>query len=93
MIAFRGGARSRNAPAFLLTIPSTIGLMLLARPIISLIYEHGKFNAHATDQAALGLQGYAIGLCAYSALKILTPAFYAIGRDARRCWSAFSRSR
>jgi putative peptidoglycan lipid II flippase len=66
--------------AFLLTIPSTVGLFLLARPIISLLYEHGKFNAHATDQAALGLQGYAIGLCAYSALKILTPAFYAIDR-------------
>lgn len=66
--------------AFLLTIPSTVGLMLLARPIISLIYEHGKFSAHATDQAALGLQGYALGLCAYSALKILSPAFYAIDR-------------
>jgi putative peptidoglycan lipid II flippase len=66
--------------AFLLTVPSTVGLVLLARPIISLLYEHGKFNAHATDQAALGLQGYAIGLCAYSALKILTPAFYAIDR-------------
>ncbi len=66
--------------AFLLTIPATAGLMLLARPIISLIYEHGKFSAHATDQAALGLQGYALGLCAYSALKILSPAFYAIDR-------------
>jgi putative peptidoglycan lipid II flippase len=66
--------------AFLLTIPSTVGLFLLARPIISLLYEHGRFNAHATDQATLGLQGYAIGLCAYSALKILTPAFYAIDR-------------
>ncbi len=66
--------------AFLLTIPSAVGLVLLGRPIISLIYEHGKFSAHATDQAALGLQGYALGLCAYSALKILAPAFYAIDR-------------
>jgi len=68
--------------AFLLTIPATAGLMLLSRPIISLLYEHGKFSAHATDQAALGLQGYALGLCAYAALKILSPAFYAI--DHRR---------
>lgn len=68
--------------AFLLTLPATVGLCLLARPIISLLYEHGKFSAHAADQAALGLQGYAIGLCAYSALKILSPAFYAI--DKRR---------
>ncbi len=68
--------------AFVLTVPATIGLMLLARPIVSLLYEHGKFSAHATDQAALALQGYALGLCAYSALKVLSPAFYAI--DKRR---------
>ncbi|MEA3213824.1 MAG: putative peptidoglycan lipid flippase [Chthoniobacter sp.] len=68
--------------AFVLTVPATVGLILLARPIISLLYEHGKFSAHATDQAAIALQGYAIGLCAYSALKILMPAFYAI--DQRR---------
>lgn len=68
--------------AFVLTVPATIGLMMLSRPIISLLYEHGKFNAHATDQAAIALQGYALGLCAYSALKVLSPAFYAI--DKRR---------
>ncbi len=68
--------------AFLLTVPATVGLVLLARPIISLLYEHGKFSEHATDQAAIALQGYALGLCAYSALKILSPAFYAI--DKRR---------
>ena len=66
--------------AFVLTVPATVGLMMLARPIISLLYEHGKFSAHATDQAAIALQGYALGLCAYSALKILSPAFYAIDR-------------
>lgn len=68
--------------AFVLTLPATVGLVMLARPIISLLYEHGKFSAHATDQAAIALQGYALGLCAYSALKILSPAFYAI--DKRR---------
>jgi len=68
--------------AFVLTLPATVGLMMLARPIISLLYEHGKFNAHATDQAAIALQDYALGLCAYSVLKILSPAFYAI--DKRR---------
>lgn len=68
--------------AFVLTIPATVGLVMLARPIISLLYEHGKFSAHATDQASIALQGYALGLCAYSALKVLAPAFYAI--DKRR---------
>src|SRR5438477_8424534 len=66
--------------AFLLTIPSAIGLAMLASPIISVIYQHGRFTAEMTRQTAGALQFYAIGLVAYSALKVLTPAFYAIGR-------------
>jgi putative peptidoglycan lipid II flippase len=67
--------------AFLLTIPSTIGLAMLARPIISVIYEHGhRFTSEMTAQTAAALQCYAIGLAAYSALKVLTPAFYAIDK-------------
>ncbi|MEO8352109.1 MAG: murein biosynthesis integral membrane protein MurJ [Chthoniobacteraceae bacterium] len=80
MAGFSGALSRGMRLALLLTIPSTVGLVLLARPIIGLIYEHGNFSAHAADQAALGLQGYALGLCAYSALKVLTPAFYAIDR-------------
>jgi putative peptidoglycan lipid II flippase len=66
--------------AFLLTIPSTLGLGLLARPIISIIYEHGRFTSEMTTQTAAALQFYSLGLAAYSALKVLTPAFYAIDR-------------
>ena len=53
---------------------------MLASPIISVIYEHGRFNAEMTRQTAGALQFYAIGLVSYSALKVLTPAFYAIGK-------------
>jgi putative peptidoglycan lipid II flippase len=67
---------------FLLTIPSTIGLMVLAEPIVSLLYQHGRFNANDTAEAAGALRFYAVGLCAYAALKILVNAFYAI--DKRR---------
>ena len=66
--------------AFLLTIPSAIGLAMLASPIISVIYEHGRFTAAMTRQTAGALRFYAIGLVAYSALKVLTPAFYAIDK-------------
>jgi putative peptidoglycan lipid II flippase len=66
--------------AFLLTVPSAIGLAMLASPIISVIYQHGRFTAEMTRQTAGALQFYAIGLVAYSALKVLTPAFYAIGK-------------
>lgn len=66
--------------ALLMTIPSTIGLMMLAEPIISLIYERGKFTTEMMQQTAAGLQFYAIGLCAYAGMKVLAPAFYAIDK-------------
>jgi len=66
--------------AFLLTVPSTVGLMMLARPIIALIYERRAYTAEDTTHTAEALQFYAIGLCAYSGIKVLAPAFYAIGK-------------
>ena len=66
--------------AFLLTIPSAIGLAVLAEPIISLLYQRGRFDAEMPRQTAGALQFYALGLVAYSALKVLTPAFYAIDK-------------
>ena len=66
--------------AFLLTIPSAIGLAMLASPIVSVIYQHGRFTAEMTRQTAGALQFYAIGLVSYAVLKVVTPAFYAIGK-------------
>jgi len=66
--------------ALFLTIPAAVGLIVLADPIISLLYERGKFDAAMTAQTAGALRYYALGLVAYSALKVLTPAFYAIDR-------------
>lgn len=67
---------------FLLTIPSSIGLVVLGRSIIGAIYLGGKFTSHDTQQTALALSCYAIGLAGYSALKVINPAFYAL-HDAR----------
>src|SRR5580704_8255588 len=64
----------------LLTLPSMAGLMLLAEPIISVLYQHGKFNADQAAQAAGALRFYAIGLAGYAALKVLVNAFYALDR-------------
>ena len=80
MNEFRTILASGMRLTFLLTIPAAIGLAMLASPIISVIYEHRRFNADMTRQTAAALQFYAIGLVAYSALKVLTPAFYAIGK-------------
>jgi len=67
---------------FLLCIPSACGLVVLGRPIISLIYERGRFTAVDTEQTAGALAFYAIGLAGYAAIKVLAPAFYALN-DAR----------
>ncbi len=63
---------------FLMTLPSACGLIVLGEPIIRLIYEHGKFDPTATSMTALALAGYSIGLAGYAAIKILSPAFYAL---------------
>jgi putative peptidoglycan lipid II flippase len=66
--------------ATFLTLPSAVGLWFLGRAIMFDIYGHGKFSAYDTAQSALALQFYAMGLVAYSGIKVLSPAFYAINR-------------
>jgi len=63
---------------FYLTLPASIGLAIVAQPVIQLIYEHGSFTANSTYETALALQAYTIGLAGYSGIKILVPCFYAM---------------
>jgi putative peptidoglycan lipid II flippase len=65
-----------------MTIPSAVGLMLLGRPIIGAIFQGGHFDVYDTEQTALALSFYAIGLAGYATLKLINPAFYALS-DAR----------
>ena len=67
---------------FLLCVPSAVGLAVLGRPIVALIFEHGRFTAFDTVQTGNALAAYSIGLAGYAAVKVLSPAFYALG-DAR----------
>ena len=66
--------------ACLLTVPSALGLFFYSQPIISLIFQHGKFHFSDVEQAAAALRFYAVGLAAYSSIKVLAPAFYAIDK-------------
>jgi len=63
---------------FSLTIPATFGLILMSRPFIRLIFEHGAFSTLDTLHTAQALTCYAYGLFAYSAVKIMVPVFYAL---------------
>jgi putative peptidoglycan lipid II flippase len=78
--AFRAELARAMRLALLLTVPSTVGLIMLAEPIISVLYQHGKFNAYQAAQAAGALRFYAIGLAGYAALKVLVNAFYALDK-------------
>lgn len=64
-----------------LNLPATVGLMVLARPIVSVIFEHGRFTSADTLATAAALQLYAIGLVGYSVVRIISPTFYALGRS------------
>src|SRR5215217_2754682 len=66
--------------AVFLTLPAAVGLYFLANSIIGLIYEHGKVSSTDTLQSGYALQFYALGLVAYSCIKVLSPTFYAIDR-------------
>jgi putative peptidoglycan lipid II flippase len=77
---FRGALAHAMRLVMLLTIPSAIGLIILAEPIIALIYEHGRFTADATVQTAAALRFYGLGLAGYAGVKVLAPAFYALDK-------------
>jgi putative peptidoglycan lipid II flippase len=65
-----------------LTLPAAVGLATLGEPIMRLIYEHGRFGPADTHASAAALAAYAFGLPGYSAMKVVQPAYVAMG-DAK----------
>ncbi len=61
-----------------IALPSMIGLIILSRPIIAVLFERGEFTQADTLKTARVLSCYAVGLIAFFNLKILTYAFYAL---------------
>ena len=79
--AMRGTISNALRMMLMLNVPATIGLIVLARPIIELVLEHGRFTAHDSAATAAALMCYAPGLLGYSAVKIASPSFYALGNS------------
>jgi putative peptidoglycan lipid II flippase len=63
----------------LLTIPAAVFLAVMSRPIITLLFQHGRFSALATQQTAAALVMYCVGLPCFAAIGIFTRTFYAMG--------------
>lgn len=74
----RGQAQSRALELALgLALPATLGLIVLAQPIVRLLFEHGAFTPADTAATALALALLALGLPAQVLVKALSPAFFA----------------
>ncbi|RCK78042.1 MAG: putative peptidoglycan lipid II flippase MurJ [Candidatus Ozemobacter sibiricus] len=71
-------AGSLNLTAFI-NVAASLFLIALAHPLIRLLFQHGRFTPADTAATAVALQAYAVGLLGFSAVKVLGPAFYALG--------------
>ena len=60
-----------------LTIPATLGLILLGRPILALLYQRGAFDAAATQAVYVALRLFALGLVGHACLELAARAFFA----------------
>jgi putative peptidoglycan lipid II flippase len=59
-----------------ITIPATVGLVILREPIVQVLFQHGRFVAESTRLTARALLYYSLGLPAFAAVKLIVPAFY-----------------
>jgi putative peptidoglycan lipid II flippase len=64
-----------------LNVPATVGLFVLSTPIVRVLFERGRFLPSDTEAVAAALRLYAIGLVGYSAARIASPVFYALGKN------------
>ncbi len=72
-----------------LALPSAVGLIILAHPVVRLIFEHGNFTPVDTQNTALALALFSVALPAYALTKITVPVFYALGRPQIPMYSSF----
>ncbi len=61
----------------LFSLPSTVALLILAVPMIRVLFEHGRFGPDDTVRTAAALAAFAVGLPAFMLIKALTPGFFA----------------
>jgi putative peptidoglycan lipid II flippase len=80
MDGLRNTLRQALSMLAFLTVPATVGLMALGAPVVRLIYERGRFTPADTHATAAALFLYSFGLVGYTGVKVLAPAFYALGR-------------
>ncbi len=71
---------------FFLSIPATVGLIAIGRPMVSLLFERGAFESTSTDAVTLALAFFALGLVGHAGLEIIARAFYALHDTFTPVW-------
>ncbi|MCZ7585735.1 MAG: polysaccharide biosynthesis C-terminal domain-containing protein [Deltaproteobacteria bacterium] len=62
----------------IIILPTAVGLIVLAEPIVNVLFQRGEFNYLATARTASALRWYASGLLFFGSLRVMVPAFYAL---------------
>jgi putative peptidoglycan lipid II flippase len=61
-----------------LSLPASLGLILLREPLITLLFKRGSFDTHSVDLVSWALLWYAAGLIGHNVVEVLSRAFYAL---------------
>jgi putative peptidoglycan lipid II flippase len=64
------------------SVPATVGLVVLSVPITRVLFERGRFGAADTEATAVALVWYALGLVGFAGARITAQAFYAVTEPA-----------
>ena len=60
-----------------ISVPSAVGLVVLAKPILITLFHYGAFNSYDVEMTALALMAFALGLPGFILAKVLAPGFFA----------------
>ncbi len=74
----------------LITLPATAGLLVLRRPIVSLLFQQGEFDSHSTDITAYAVLFHSIGIYFIAMSRSLNQAFYAMKNTRTPMWIALA---
>jgi len=74
---FRQDIDSALRLVLIIGLPATLGLFLLAEPLITTLFYYGEFTARDVSMSGMSLMAYSLGLLGFILVKILAPAFYA----------------
>jgi putative peptidoglycan lipid II flippase len=78
--ALLGRVRDGTRGVWLLALPAAVGLVVLAEPVVQLLFQSGRFLPADTAATVPIVQAYMLGVLPYSLVKVFAPAFFAVDR-------------